>query len=259
MAPYKRFPSLAEAFLTYFDVDLVSTPTQEEQAERIRYRVYCEEFDYETASDFPDHRESDSFDAYSLQCVVTHKRTGRPAGCVRMIRASENNPLPLEQFCMGSVYVEYMEALVGDHERVCEISRLAVDPDFRKRRGEDHTRVGEFDALDFSHQERRTFSMIGIAALLAAFALADLSGREHIFAMMESNLCKLLRRSGILAIQSGDFVEYHGLRAPHYIATEMVVANTREDIQVLYRTIYDRLQSSLSAQQGSLNGRERVA
>ena len=247
---YKQFPSLVEAFLTYFDVNLVRTAAEEERAERVRYRVYCEEFHYESESDFPDHRESDEFDPYSLQCVVTHRRSGRTAGCVRVINASKTNPLPLEKFCLDSIYVEYAETLIGEHDKVCEISRLAVDPAFRKRRGEDHTRVGEFDALDCSHHERRTFSMIGIAAVLAALALADLSGREHIFAMMEAELSKLLRRSGIMAIQSGDFMEYHGRRAPHYIATAMVVANTREDIRLLYNAIYGRLQGCLNLQEG---------
>jgi len=200
----KQFPSLADAFLNYFDVDLVVSDDMAARAAHVRYRVYCEEFGYEAAADFPDQREFDEFDAYSLQCLITHKRSGLAAGCVRMVCAAESNRLPLEEYCLDSVHLEYMDSLNGDRDRLCEFSRLAVDATFRKRDGEGHTRIGEFDALDCSHQEQRTFSMVGIAAFIAAFAMASIDNRSQIFAMMDSNLPRLLRQSGVLVQRSGD-------------------------------------------------------
>ena len=244
----KQFASLADAFLNYFDIDLATTAAQQEQVARVRYRVYCEEFGYEPVDEFPDGLETDPCDAYSLHCLITHKRSGREAGCVRLVCASEDEVLPMETHCLENVYVEYLEAMMAEREQVCEFSRLAVDSAFRKRPGEDHTRLGEYDAMDCSHQEQRTFSLVGIAAFLAAFALADMSGRGHIYAMMESNLPRLLRRAGILVQQAGDTTEYHGQRTPYYITAEMAVANMRDDLQRLYEAIHERLAFGYTAQ-----------
>ena len=238
---YKQFPSLAEAFLNYFDVDFAASGAQVEQVERVRYRVYCQEFGYEPSEDFPSLRERDHYDDYSLHCLVTHGRTRHPAGCVRLICASEDQSLPLEDFCRDSINLEYIEMLGGKREDICEFSRLAVDYSFRKRPGEEHTRLGEFGAIDCSHQEQRTFSLVGISAFLSAFALAELAGRSQIFAMMEPNLPRLLRRAGILVQQAGDTIEYHGFRAPYFITTEFALENMRDDLHILYEVIYKRL------------------
>ena len=72
-----------------------------------------------------------------------------------------------------------------DRNSICEISRLAVDSAFRRRVEEVRTRFGEIDAIDCSHEERRTFPLITVAAFLAVTALTDLSGRKNAFAMME--------------------------------------------------------------------------
>ena len=59
---YKQFPSLAEGFLDYFDVELATTAQSIELVERVRYHVYCEEFGYEPAEQNPNLRERDQYD-----------------------------------------------------------------------------------------------------------------------------------------------------------------------------------------------------
>jgi len=237
----KDFPSLTETFLNYFDVDLATTKEQKDQVARLRYRVYCDEFAYESAKEFPDLRELDEFDQHSLHCLVTHRRSGRPAGCVRLVCASDEHAMPVETHCLQHVYAEYTDSLRSDRSRVCEFSRLAVDATFRKRPGEENTLLGELDALDCSHQEQRTFSIVGIACFLSAFALAELAGRDQIYAMMEANLPRLLRRAGILVQQAGDFTDYHGQRAPFFITTDLALENMRDDLHGLYDSLYQRL------------------
>ena len=85
---FNQFHSLAEAFLNYFDIELVATQAERDRIGRLRYRVYCEEFGYEPAEAFPDGREVDRVDDHSMHCLVTHRGTGLAAGCVRMICAS---------------------------------------------------------------------------------------------------------------------------------------------------------------------------
>jgi N-acyl amino acid synthase of PEP-CTERM/exosortase system len=242
----KQFPTLAEAFLNYFNVDLVTNNVMAARAAAVRYRVYCEEFAYEDKENFPNDKESDEFDSYSIHALITHKSSGRAAGCVRLVCASDTHQLPLELHCLDSLYMDYMDSLTEDRSLVCEFSRLAVDAAFRKRSGEMHTREGEIDAFDCSHQEQRAFSMIGIAAFLSAFALASLSGRTQIFAMMESNLPRLLRQSGVLVRQSGEFVEYHGQRAAYSITSDLALANMRDDLRFLYDAIHERLAPNMA-------------
>ncbi len=237
----KQFPSLADAFLNYFDVELVSTVEMAAKAAELRYRVYCEEFGFEESSAFPDHREADEFDQFSIQGLITHKGSGQAAGCVRLVCASDTHKMPIEVHCLDSVYVEHMATLSSERGLTCEFSRLAVDVAFRKRLGESHTRVGDFDAFDCCHQEQRTFSMIGIAAFLTAFALACLNKRTHVFAMMEANLPRLLRQSGIVVQKAGDSVEYHGQRAAYFTTTEVALSGMRSDLRTLYDAIEARL------------------
>ncbi len=55
---------------------------------QIRYRVYCEEFQYEPPI-LSRCQETDEFDATSSHCLVMHKATGMPAGCARLVQAGE--------------------------------------------------------------------------------------------------------------------------------------------------------------------------
>lgn len=245
---YKNFPSLAEAFLNYFDVDLAVTPRQIKQVEQLRYRVYCREFGYEPAENFPDKRERDDYDSHSLHCLFTHKRSSLPAGCVRLVCASDKYTMPIEDYCGNSVHLEYHEVFGSDRNELCEISRLAVDRNFRKRLGEDHTRMGEYDAMDCCHQEQRTFSLIGIACLLSAFALADISDRNHLFGMMETNLARLLRRAGLLVIEAGEPMDYHGERTPYFITGDRALGNVRDDLMALYNSLHQKLASDFSSE-----------
>lgn len=235
----KSTGSLAEHFLEYFSVDLASTLLQRENAYRIRYRVYCDEFGYENPADFPEQLESDEYDERSLHCVIMH-HSGMPAACVRLVPTDGDislDPLPYEKYCGDSVDFDFVRSLGLQRERVCEISRLAVDGAFRRRSGEAMTRFGEVDAMDITRREQRTFSLIAIAAFLAATALTELSGRTDVFAMMEPFLPRLLKRSGIVFQRAGADVDYHGIRAPYFIRTQDALEGMRPDLRELYDSI----------------------
>ena len=131
-----RPTSFAESFLTYFDVALAQSQSQLEDVGRIRYRVYCEEFGYEPKENFPEGMEKDQFDANALHCLVTHKATNTPAGCVRVVKATGDDPLPFEKYCLDSLDGNFFENNPMPRETMCEVSRLAVDGMFRRRSGE---------------------------------------------------------------------------------------------------------------------------
>ena len=71
--------TLAEKFLTYFDVSFAATEAQRHDVLGIRYSVYCDEFGYEPAHLYPDHQERDEFDVNAVHALITHKTTATPA------------------------------------------------------------------------------------------------------------------------------------------------------------------------------------
>lgn len=240
---------LSENFLRYFDVAFAGTDALKSAVFGIRYNVYCDEFGYEPAEAFPDHQEKDEFESYSLHALVTHKGTGRPAGCVRLVSPGGKdgvNPLPFEKNCGQSLDKAFIESLGIDRNSMCEISRLAVDGMFRRRTGEQMTRYGEVQGLDCTEQERRTFSIIAVACFLAATAMTDISRRTNVFAMMEPFLPRLLQRSGIEFQRAGDDIDYHGVRAPYFITTGSAVDNMRGDLKELYTEIHRRISADYS-------------
>ena len=229
--------TLIEDFQKYFDIELATTPETMESVFSIRYRVYCEEFGYEPPDAFPDKLERDEFDAVSSHCLVRHKATGLPAGCARLVHATEGSLLPMEKHCGHCIEESVIRAYDGRRDTVCEFSRLAVDGAFRRRAGEKATRFGEISSLDISLREQRTFSLIAVSTILAAFAMSDLIGRNNCFAMMEPFLPRLLKRSGITVHPAGHETDYHGLRSPYAFESKATIGGMLEEMQEFYRAI----------------------
>jgi N-acyl amino acid synthase of PEP-CTERM/exosortase system len=241
--------SLTRRFLQYFQVELATSAEDKRAIYEVRYRVYCEEFKYESGESFPDKAEMDEYDERSLHCLIRHKSSGRAAGCVRLVPASKNitELLPFEKFCAESVDHVFVDSLNTERSHIAEISRLAVDGAFRRRPGEVATRFGGIEALDCSAAETRTFSLIAISGFLASAALAELSGRSDVFAMMEPFLPRLVSRSGICWQQAGRPIQYHGERALYYIKTQSAVDNMLPDLKELYLAIYQEIADTYSA------------
>jgi N-acyl amino acid synthase of PEP-CTERM/exosortase system len=234
---------LVENFKNFFFVELAVTPEQKQKVFEIRYRVYCEEFQYESTINFPDNLEFDEYDDQSLLCLITHKESRMSAGCVRMIPTvgiRSCNQLPFEKYCAESLDNELLNDLHIERHTVCEISRLAVNDIFRRRTGEALTRFG--DVLSFTDQEKRTFSLIAVAGFLAATALTELSGRTNVFAMMEPFLPRLWRRFGMHFQRAGSDIDYHGIRAPYFIKTHSAIDNMDIELKSLYVWLKDQVE-----------------
>ncbi len=242
--------SLAEKFLQFFQVELATSVEDKQAAFEVRYRVYCDEFRYEAAGRFPGKAEFDEYDERSLHCLIRHRSSGMAAGCVRLVPASEQieDLLPFEKYCAESIDTAFVQGLKTHRGSMAEVSRLAVDGAFRRRSGESATRFGKVGALDCSAAEQRTFSLIAISALLACAALADLSGRKDVFAMMEPFLPRLVKSSGIVWQQAGKTIEYHGERALYYIKTQSVIDGLVPELRELYDAIHQQIGKTYSQQ-----------
>jgi N-acyl amino acid synthase of PEP-CTERM/exosortase system len=236
--------SLIEDFQEYFRLELATTPEQLESVYRIRFRVYCEEFGYEQAESFPDQQEKDEFDSVSSHCLITHKASGLPASCARLVHVDEQSLMPMEKYCHSCLDQDRIRAFDGKRDTICEFSRLAVDRAFRRRAGEQATRFGEVSTLDFSNRERRTFPLLAVSTILAAFAMSDLIERTHCFAMMEPFLPRLVKRSGMIAYPVGSKIDYHGVRAPYFFEAHQTVLGMVPEMQEFYGSIRENFEKS---------------
>ena len=235
---------IAALFSEYFRVDLAKDVCLLDQVQYIRYRVYCEEFGYESAEHCPGQREKDEYDEKSVHCLITHRLSGIPAACVRMVPTPREHPesaLPFEKHCSDSLDRRAIAELALDRQHVCEVSRLAVDRNFRRRPGEHSTRLGNTSQFGLTADERRTFPFIATAAYLAATALTRQLDRQNVFAMMEPFLPRLLRRGGIFFHRVGADTDYHGTRAAYFTQTRDVLDTMPEEIRDLYLVIEKQL------------------
>ncbi|ABI55505.1 PEP-CTERM/exosortase system-associated acyltransferase [Alkalilimnicola ehrlichii MLHE-1] len=236
---------LAEAFEAYFDYSLARGDEQEE-IHRLRYDVYCREFGFEREEDCPGGLEQDEFDALSWHGLLRHRGTGRAAGCVRVVPADAGAPgaaLPIEKHCGESFFHPELRPDLLEREHVCEVSRLAVHGVFRRRRGESKTPLGDVDGLEIPAEHYRTFPLMAVSLFMAATALTGLTGKHHVFAMMEPRLARLLSRSGLVFVQVGDVLDYHGLRAAFYIHRDNAVRELKQSAMLnrLYQRALEQL------------------
>lgn len=239
--------SLVDDFRRFFSICLATTPEQRLAAYRLRYRVYCQELRYENPELFPNGAESDAFDERSLHCLVIHRRSGLAAGCVRLVQSPgelHETPLPMEKHCAHALDPATIGFMKHNRKTLCEISRLAVDPRFRRRTGEQRNQLGEIGAFDVCDQEQRSFSLVATAAFMAATALTELTDCNNIFAMMDVSLPQILSRIGLHFQRAGDEIEYHGRRAPYYITTESALAKMHPELKQFYLEIYNGLARS---------------
>lgn len=241
-----RPKTFSDIFLEYFEVRFAGTREMIDEAGRVRYRVYCEEFHYEPIDSFPDGIERDNYDAHSLHALVIHKGSDRPAGCVRLVCPDSQTPgrekMPFEHYFGPEIFdTDVFRSFTLEHDKTCEVSRLAVDQFFRKRHGERSTRFGGIHDPDISRREERTFPLIAIACFFASVALADLSGKNSGFAMMEPFLPRLMAQSGIRFAQVGPDIDYHGTRAPYFITLAGALEHMDPSLKQLYAAIHRML------------------
>lgn len=257
----KTSTSLVEDFQRYFNLEIAADKKTLNDVFRVRYRVYCEEFEYENADNFPEGLESDAFDNISRHTLVSHTATGMPAGCARLVLVDEDVRMPMEEHCGSAIDQAILRGYDGRRNTICEFSRLGVDGAFRRRAGEKASRFGEIDAIDCSHREQRTFSLIAVATILSGLALSEVLGRTNCFAMMEPFLPRLLQRSGLIVHLAGDEVDYHGLRSPYYWETREMVSGMVDELHEFYNHIrdsFERGQPVAAALNQDANGQPEV-
>lgn len=226
-------------FVRYFDLTVANSNELRAKVYELRYRVYCEEFGYEPTGLFSNHQEMDEFDRQSVHCLVTHRGTGITAGCVRVVTVDGSELMPMESHADHSINQRIIKSFSGQRNTLCEVSRLAVDSEFRRRRGEWETRFGCTRIVSVSDRERRTYPLIAMFLFVAAAAVAVLINRKNCFAIMEPFLPKLLKRSGIHFQRIGEDFDFRGIRAPYYGNLDELIEQAPKDMRQSFFAVCD--------------------
>lgn len=222
---------LIEHFEKSFSIKIAKTKEDLDKVFKIRYNVYCQEFGFEDLND--DLLEIDKFDNVSLHCLIIHNETNIPAGCARLI-PGEFIQLPIEHECNDLQLISNF-----NRNSICEISRLAVDPLFRRRLNENASKYGAIS--EKSLQDNRSFPLITIVALLACIVLTDIKKTPNGFAIMEPFLPRLLKRSNINFNKIGKAIEHHGIREPFYTSAIDVKRELPPELFGMYQHISEQI------------------
>ncbi|MGV2873739.1 PEP-CTERM/exosortase system-associated acyltransferase [Colwellia sp. E150_009] len=230
--------NIAEHFTKFLEPQVALNNALKEEAFKIRHNVYCEELAFEEVKE--GGLEKDEFDDQSIFSLIKHKPSNNYTSCVRLVKIiKEGQLLPIEKFCLDSITNEELHPRRFNRNEICEISRLAVKADFRRRKTDQFkgSGTGAIQETTYSEVELRCFPFIAIGLYMAAATMAIDTGLKHVYVMMEPRLARSMKFVGIKFQPLGEPIEYHGLRAPYYINPEIFLSNLSPGFKHLYKTI----------------------
>lgn len=248
----EKSDALFEKFIDEFSFKLSTTDEDKHKVFSLRYKVYCEELGYEKPYKENQKLEIDSHDETSYHCLLTHKKSGLSAGCMRLVIPKSlglypHDILPLEQSCGDSLKHSEIHPRLMPGNRICEVSRLAVPLHFRRQKKSNTPASNCIEQQDISTEHSQLFPLISISLFLAATALVGVVERHHVFAMMEPRFSRLLGRFGLKFDRIGEIIDYHGSRAAYYIDQRQAEITMNSSLHPLYLHIHETLNQQYSA------------
>lgn len=236
---------VAQHFVELLAPRLAREDVERDEVFALRHGVYCAELGFEPRR--ANGRESDAYDGRSMHAYLRHASSGAMAGTVRLVTSAHASELlPMEQHGAEALQLARLRPSMFPRETIGEISRLAVPAGFRRRASDrfEGAATGTIDARRYSATELRCFPWIAIALYFSAASLVRLSGRHHVFVMVEPRLARAMGFVGIAFEQIGPAIEFHGQRAPYYINRERLLAGLAPG----FRRLLDTIDEALAAQ-----------
>lgn len=236
-------PSLAADFSRTFDMKLAIDDPTRARVYAVRHQVFCQELGYPMQND--GHLEADAYDNQSLHCLLRHKPTQTDVGCLRLVLPlADGGGLPFESFGMRYVDRNLLDWKTLDSKSCCEISRLAVVSQFRKRAGEQSNPEGIGDEEEVDSFMRRRFPFLAVSLYHAVIALILERGYQSVFMVIEPRLQRHLQRYGVAVRQVSPTFEYYGQRAV-YVTTGEQFRNEVLAWNTELRGLYDEVHRQL--------------
>ena len=199
----------------------------------LRYKVYCDEWGFESPEDHPGGVEIDEFDECSSHFAVIRKDNDEMIGTTRIIFCSDKG-FPLE----GHAELDKGTFSGMDRNLIGEVSRLAVSKDYRRR----YVDKGMFEFKEYNQDyekqttmERRKLDQEIVLNLYSCIC-KECMEREmtHLIAVMADGLYLLLKRIGIIFTKIGPSVDYHGPRTPYICCIDTTMKNLQRKRPEIY-------------------------
>lgn len=236
-------PSLAADFSRTFDMIFAADDDTRARVYAVRHQVFCQELGYPMQND--GRLEADAYDNQSLHCLLRHKATHTDVGCLRLVLPlADGGGLPFESFGMRYIDRELLDWKTLDSKLCCEISRLAVVSQFRKRAGEQSNPEGIGDEEEVDAFMRRRFPFLAVSLYHAVIALILQRGYQSIFMVIEPRLQRHLQRYGVAVRQVSPTFEYYGQRAVYVTTGEQFrseVSSWNSELRGLYDEVHRQL------------------
>ena len=226
-----------------FTVSIVTDEEDLRDIYRLRYKVYCDEWEFENPDRHENGLEIDEYDKHAVHFAVKDD-SQKTVGTVRLILHSEAG-FPVEKYCDIDP-----DKKAAPAESTAEISRLAISRVYRRRSedkylyGPDEERriIGGFDrpynyaenrthfrrtddryrnkpghtrSRSVSNDERRSRHELVTSLYKAVYHESKRRQLTHWYAVMTKGLIILLNRFGFHFHPIGDSVDYHGIRTPY--------------------------------------------
>tara|TARA_R110000751_G_scaffold3930_5_gene18478 strand:- start:1731 stop:2555 length:825 start_codon:yes stop_codon:yes gene_type:complete len=241
----REVKTVARHFSTYLHPLIAENNELCNESYRIRNDVFCKEL--KCLDIGHNGLETDDFDKYSTHCLIQHIATTRFSGTIRVIRPETNqDTIPLQKYCSESISKGKINPQDFAPHEICEISRLAVPKDFRKRLTDNFNgaATGVINQSIYSENELRCFPFIAVGLYLSAASVVMKNDIKHTFVMMEPRLARSMNFIGIQFEPIGSTVDYYGKRAPYYINPSLLMENLTPGFQVMLKDIKKSLYHS---------------
>lgn len=172
----------------------VANNSDTEAIQRCRFDVYSE-MGYINPDSYPDKREYDSYDSYSVPVIASHAAAFSAVGTTRLILSS-GGILPIQDPKHHAVRIE-------GYGSSAEISRLCVRKNFRDGK-------------------------ISLGMYRVLFHIVDTEGIDTVFAIMDEGFYKTITWLGFPFVQIGGPKEHMGLTIPYACAIDDLIPALRE-------------------------------
>ncbi len=214
----------ASAILNYtydkcFEIVTANTESLRDEAFRLRYKIFCIENSFEDPAEHPDELERDAYDRHSRHILLRHRASDTFIGTLRVVMPDPKTPLasfPLQQVCDHTLLHRHESAL-----RLCEMSRLCISREFRRRLGDGsitpilhHPAMRTPMSVVNDIVTRRVIPYAPMGLFRGAFEAILNEGLVDCIAVMEPRLIRTLVSLGLEYTSLGPEVDFHGKRLP---------------------------------------------
>jgi N-acyl amino acid synthase of PEP-CTERM/exosortase system len=210
-----RYQSFFDKYNDTFAVVQARTAAQKKQVFQIRYDVYCEENGLIDPKDKRRKLERDVYDENAAHALLIHRPSGRAVGTVRTIFPDENcllQSFPLQEVC------DHPFLLQKDRmETICEVSRLCMIKDFRRRERDGKILPAYYSPDDNKNENvlfRRVIPYAPLGLLQASFDAALSARVVDCISVFDFEQLHALEMIGLKYRILGPQIGYMGQRQP---------------------------------------------